>query len=78
MNKIQKAVRLKAWVVNAIQAYADKNGMDFTEAAEFFLENELNTYQYYRKDYEPTDDKRPENDTESLNDKKTSNPGKTG
>jgi hypothetical protein len=58
MNKIQKAVRLEAWVVSAIEAYGSKNGMDFTEVVEFFLESELNIYDYFRKDYEPTRDRR--------------------
>jgi hypothetical protein len=53
MKKVQKAVRWEPWIIEAVQAYAKKNKMDFTSAVNFFVENELNRYGYFRKDYEP-------------------------
>jgi hypothetical protein len=60
MNKVQNAVRWEAWIIEAVQVYAKKNKMDFTAAVNFFVENELNRYGYFRKDYEPTVDVRVE------------------
>jgi hypothetical protein len=53
MKKVQHGIRWQPWVFEAVKAYAKKNGMDFSETINFFVENELNHYGYFRKDYQP-------------------------
>jgi hypothetical protein len=53
MKKVSYGIRWQPWVVEAVKAYAKKNGMDFSATVNFFVENELNRYGYFRKDYQP-------------------------
>jgi hypothetical protein len=53
MEGKQRGVRWEKWMVNAIATFGERNGMDFSGAARFLVECELNERGFYRKDYEP-------------------------
>ena len=52
-ERVQIAVRLESWYIEAIKRFAERNKKDFSWAIRFLLECELNRRNYYRTDYEP-------------------------
>ena len=53
MKKVQLTIRWQPWIIEAVKVYSQKNGMDFSGAMNFLVESELNSYGYFRKDYQP-------------------------
>jgi hypothetical protein len=53
MEGKQKGIRWEKWMVNAVEQFGKRNGMDFSETVRFLVECELNERGYFRKDYEP-------------------------
>jgi hypothetical protein len=53
MRKISYGIRWQPWIIEAVKVFAKRNSMDFSAAMNFLIENELNSYGYFRKDCQP-------------------------
>ncbi|MDR2536932.1 MAG: PocR ligand-binding domain-containing protein [Treponema sp.] len=53
MEGVQRGISWEKWIVKAVEHLGKRNGMDFSEAARFIVERELNACGYYREDFEP-------------------------
>jgi len=76
-ERIQIAVRLESWIIEAVKKFTKRNKKDFSWSLRFLLECELNNRGYFRTDYEPdiidyevANDIRNPNETPSDKEKK--------